>query len=323
MVTSNIFVPVELSQPDVVETRLSVRSRSVSTIRRVVKEPLVHFLLLGALLFLYSHSKGDAGPGSYRIVISRGEVEHLSSGFIRTWQRAPTQSELKGLMDDYVKEEIATREAMAMGLDRNDAIIRRRLRQKVEFLADDTASAGRPTDKELQAWLERHPGAFASEPEVAFEQVYINPSAHGQGAEAEARQVLTLLKKGGPSVSRVHVGDASLLPSDQPLSPLSETSRAFGDEFANNIMKLRPGEWSGPVESSFGLHLVFVRQRVAAVPAKLDEIRPEVEREVLQEKRKSQLDALYQDLLKKYSVTIDWPKEDAAAAEVKNMGTRP
>ncbi len=243
-------------------------------------------------------------------------------GFSQMWQRAPTQSELKGLVDDYVKEEIATREAMAMGLDRNDTIIRRRLRQKVEFLADDSASATRPTDRELQSWLDRHAGEFAGEPQVAFRQVFINSNARGQNATKEANRLLATLKSGGPHAAISHTGDASLLPAEQPLAPLSDVTRVFGDEFARNVMELNPGEWVGPVESSFGLHLVIVLQKVAAKAPKLDEIRPEVEREVMQDRRNAQLDELYQSLLKKYSVTIELPKEQPPAKDATKTDTR-
>ena len=119
--------------------------------KSVLREPLVHFLALGALLFLFFEWRGGSGPGSSRIAITPGLIEHLTSGFARTWQRPPTDAEIKGLIDDYVKEEIATREALGMGLDRDDTIIRRRLRQKLEFLVEDAVSSSAPTDAELQA----------------------------------------------------------------------------------------------------------------------------------------------------------------------------
>src|SRR6516165_10881098 len=116
MGTTETVAPVKLSQSDVVAEEPRSATRAVRLGLRLIQEPLVHFLVLGALLFLYSHWRGDSGPGSCRIVITSGEVEHLASGFSRMWQRSPTEAELKGLIDDYVKEEIATREAMAMGL---------------------------------------------------------------------------------------------------------------------------------------------------------------------------------------------------------------
>ena len=144
----------------------------------LLREPLVHFLALGAILFLFFAWKGGgSGPGSTRITITPGLVDHLASGFARTWQRPPTQAELKGLIDEHVKEEIAAREATAMGLDRDDAIIRRRLRQKMEFLVEDAVDQAQPTDVDLQAWLERHEDAFQAESRVAMRQVYVSARA--------------------------------------------------------------------------------------------------------------------------------------------------
>jgi len=284
----------------------------MTTVKRFFHEPLVQFLLLGALLFVYFEWKGGgSGPGSTRISITPGLVEHLASGFARTWQRPPTDAELKGLVDDYVKEEIATREATAMGLDRDDTIIRRRLRQKMEFLVDEAVDATPPTDAEIRAWLEKHPGAFHPEPQVALRQVYVSVRRGGASAPVEAQRLLARLRAAGPDARIDALGDASMLPRELPLGPLSEVTRAFGTEFAARIDAIEPGRWTGPVESPYGLHLVLVSERVAAAPPALADVRPLVERELLAERRRTQLQALYERLLQKYTVTIEMPKDDA------------
>jgi len=276
--------------------------------KSVLREPLVHFLGLGALLFLWFEWRGGSGPGSSRIAITPGLVEHLASGYARTWQRPPTEVELKGLIDDYVKEEIAAREAVGIGLDRDDTIIRRRLRQKLEFLVEDAVSSTPPTDAELTAWLEKHPQSFRAEPQVAFRQVYVSPQRRGASARAEAEKLLARLRAKGDDASTDRLGDPSMLPSEQPLEPLREVARSFGDDFAQELLAIEPGRWVGPVESPYGLHLVLVREKVAAAPPQLPEIRPMVEREVLAERRKRGLDALYERLLEKYTVTIEKPR---------------
>lgn len=289
--------------------------------KAVLREPLVHFLALGALLFLFFAWRGGSGPGSSRIVITPGVVEHLASGFARTWQRPPADAELKGLIDDYVKEEIATREAVGMGLDRDDTIIRRRLRQKLEFLVEDAASSSPPTDAELEAWLKMHPESFRAEPQLAFRQVYLSPQRRGASLRRDAEKVLARLRAGGPDVATDRLGDATMLPAEQPMEPLREVTRSFGEDFAQALMKIEPGQWTGPVESPYGLHLVLVRDRLAAAAPQLPEIRPMVEREVLAERRKRDLDALYERLLVKYTVTIEKPKP-APAASAGTGGSR-
>ena len=323
MRTSDTIAPVKLHESDSVAAAPSKTIRTASLARRLIREPLVHFVFLGTLLFLYFHWKGGTGPSSNRVVVTSGEVEHLSAGFARIWQRQSTQAELDGLIDDYVKEEAATREALTMGLDRNDPIIRRRLRQKLEFLADDSNPGNAPSDAQLQAWLNNHPDAFRGEPQLAFRQVYLNAGKRGEPAKAEANRLLADLRRGGPNISTNKIGDASLLPAEQALASLSEIARVFGDDFAQQIVKLQPGQWNGPIESPFGLHLVLVEQNVAAVPPKLEEIRSLVQREVMQEQHKTQLDAMYRALLKKYSVTIELPKEQQANATAKNKGVQP
>ena len=283
-------------------------------LKRLLREPLVHFLLLGALLFGWSAWQGGGGAASNRIVITPGVVDYLASGFHRTWRRPPNELELKGLIDEHVKEEIAAREAMAMGLDRDDIVIKRRLRQKLEFLLVDDAAAAPPTDAELKAWLERHPDAFRVEPQVSFRQVLLRADRRGVSARSDATQLLARLRSAEPGVDTAKFGDASMLPADMPLQPLREVSNAFGQDFADALLKLTPGQWSGPVESSFGLHLVFVRARSDGAAAELATVRPLVEREVLAERRKAEMQALYERLLAKYPVSIDMPATPAAPA---------
>jgi hypothetical protein len=298
--------------------------------RNVLREPLVQFLIFGSLLFICSHwMGGGAGPGSNRISITPGLVEHLASGFARTWQRPPTDAELKGLVDDYIKEEIATREATAMGLDRDDAVIRRRLRQKLEFLVEDATMATPPTDAELETWIARHPEVFHREPEVAFRQVYVSPERRGSAALADAERLLAALRAKGPAADGEGLGDPSMLPAEFAREPRREVARFFGEEFATDLMQVEPGTWTGPIESAYGLHLVLVLDRIDRAMPALAEIRPLVEREVLAEKRRNELDLLYEKLLAKYTVNIEMPKaleaaqtDTAAAAASSENGPR-
>jgi len=281
--------------------------------RAALREPLVHFLALGALLFLVFKWWGG-GPGSDRIVITPGQIDALVVGFTRTWQRPPTERELKGLIDDYVREEIAVREAMATGLDRDDTIIRRRLRQKLEFVAEDTIDAVPPTDAELQAWLDANPDKFRTEPEVSARQVYVSVDRRGEAARSDAEALRARLEAAGPDVTIDTLGDhLMMLPQEFEHATRSELVRLFGERFADAVLTAEPGRWIGPVESGYGLHLVFVRDRIDGHLPSLAEVRPLVEREFLNDRRTRELNAMYDRLLERYRVIVERRDGEAAA----------
>jgi len=255
-------------------------------LKRWAREPLVHFLALGALLFLVFHLWGSSPQ---RIVITPGQVRTLAEGFQRVWQRPPTEDELKHLVDEQVRAEIAAREAAAIGLDRDDIVIQRRLRQKLEFLADESVDAAPPTEAELQAYLDAHAAQFRAETEVAFRQVYFKSVDAARAA----------LAAGDDPSAR---GERIMLPEDVALSPRSDIARRFGGEFAAQLDKLPIDRWAGPVRSGYGAHLVLVRERKAGRLPALAEIRPQVERELQAQRRRQALDAMYGRLREKYEV---------------------
>jgi hypothetical protein len=283
-------------------------------VKAILREPLLHFLLIGAALFLYFHFAGGGGPGSTRIVLSSGQIAHLEAGFTRTWSRPPTEAELKGLIDEWVREEIAVREAMSAGLDRDDTVIRRRLRQKLEFLVEDSAEASPPTDDELKAWLAKHAGEYRAEPRVAFRQVFVNRERRGAGAEADAAAILKRLTAAGPSARIDDLGDATMLPMDVELAPVRDIDRIFGSGFAKQLDAVAPGKWGGPIRSGYGLHVVLVRERVEGAEPSFDALRPLATRAVLAERRARELAAMYDRLLAKYTVVVDRPPAPKGAA---------
>lgn len=276
-----------------------------------LREPLLHFLLIGAVLFLAFEWHGRTGPASTRIVITSGQIDSLTAGFARVWQRPPTEQELKGLLDDYVREEIATREATTMGLERDDTVIRRRLRQKFEFLMDEVADAAPLTDDDLRRWMRKHPDRFQTEPEVAFRQIYLNPQTRGSRVDRDAQVLLQQLAAAGPD--RASQGDPTMLPADVKRATRSEIARQFGEAFADRVVAASPGRWSGPMASGFGVHIVYVRERVDGRLPTLDEVRPMVEREVSSERREQLMQRVYDELLSRYRVTVERRTADAGA----------
>ena len=282
---------------------------------KVLREPLVHFLAIGVGLFLLSGLIGDrAAPQSVRIVVTPAQVQHLAAGFTRVWQRPPTRGELDGLIEDYIREEVYYREALAMGLDRDDTIIRRRLRQKMEFLTEDLVETNPPSDEELRAFLQKNPDAFRVEPRLAFRHVYLNRDHRGKAADADARQILAQLTSGADPDT---LGDSFLLASDYGLSPVWDIKKQYGDQFSLKLLETKPGRWVGPIQSGYGLHLVFVRQRVEGRLPDLAEVREAVQREWLAARRKELTEATYRRLRDRYTVVVERPKATGAAAEAR------
>jgi len=277
-------------------------------LRRLLREPLAHFLALGALLYAVWLVAGDAPDRSNEIVVSPGEIESLTEGFRRTWQRPPTETELRGLVEERVKEEVFFREAKAMGLDQDDQVIRRRMRQKLEFLTEDLASQAEPTREELQAYLDAHVEAFRQDDRVSFTQVYLSPARRGPGARDEAERLREQLTRGGGSDAPWELGDPLLLGYEFESLSEREVVQLFGQQFAAALSSVPVGEWAGPVESGYGLHLVFVSDRQEGTMPALSEVEDAVRREVVAERRAQVNDDIYVRMREGYSVTVEWPE---------------
>jgi hypothetical protein len=275
--------------------------------KRLLREPLLHFLLLGAGLFLAyglrQRSAGGADPGE--ILVTRGQIEHLALGFAKTWQRPPTPTEMVGLVDDRVREEVYCREAMALGLDQEDTVIRRRLRQKMEFISDDIAALVEPTEAELEEFLRTHPEAFRVESRFSFRHVYLDPQKHGESLADEVAQLLARLHQTDDDFDASALGDSRLLESQFTELPTSEVAKQFGEPFAFALERLEPGRWQGPVESGYGVHLVSVSERTEGRLPALSEVREAVRREWDNARRLAGNEAFYQELLGRYRVIIE------------------
>ena len=276
--------------------------------KRILKEPLVHFLVLGALLFAgYGLLNRNGAPAPGRIVISQGQLASMMESFTRTLQRPPTHEEWEGLIRDRVREEVYCREAMALGLDKDDTVIRRRLRQKMEFISDDIAAQAQPTDAELAAYLQAHADQFRVEQQFTFRQLYLNPANHGTNLVRDAAQLLAKLNQPGGDTGFAAIGDPFMLDNNFSAVPAGEIAKQFGAEFPAKLGRIQPGHWQGPVESGFGVHLVFISERTEGRLPALASVRDAVCREWDNARRLEANEKLYQDLLKRYTVTIEQP----------------
>lgn len=274
--------------------------------KRIITEPLVHFLFIGALLFAgFSVLQSDDQTTDTTIVVTDSDIKILKADFERTWQRSPRDGELEGLIEEKIREEIAYREGLALGLDRDDPYIRRRLRMKLELMLEDISAQGSPADEELQNFLDDNRAKFRQEPRYSLSQVYLNPAQRRGTLEKDAEELLEQLKQGGDRVDLGQIGDSIMLPRDFPLSPASIINRQFGSDFTTQLSDLDTGVWQGPIRSGYGIHLVLIDERVEGRDPELEEIRPLVEREYELVMRKELKEKIYANLREKYTVQIE------------------
>jgi hypothetical protein len=281
-----------------------------------VREPLVHFLVLGGLLFLLFGLTRPPDQGDARqIRVTAAQVEQLAAQFSRTWMRAPTEEELAGLIEHYIRSEVFYREALAMGLDQDDPYVRNRLGQKLEFLLDDLSAETDPGDETLADYLREHPTRYRQPARVSFQQVYLNPDRHPRLEDAAADLLARLRAGAGPT----GLADASLL--GQAFDDLSQPEIAgqFGEAFAESLLELEQGQWLGPVPSGLGAHLVFVGDRQRARLPLLAEVRPQVLRDWQEQRTREQKEQAYARLRQRYEITV----EPMDAAEVLSVGSAP
>jgi hypothetical protein len=273
---------------------------------RIIREPLFHFLLIGAALFVIFGFVDERTTGGVndQIVVSAGRIQQFENIFAKTWHRPPTADELKGLVDDFVLEEIYYRQAVAMGIDRDDTVIRRRMRQKFEFLTDDMAATNSPSDETLAAYFAANADEFIRDNTYTFEQVYINPDRSITDLDREVAEQLAALQAGVPPT-----GNNGLLPAYFDAVPARLIDSSFGTGFSSRLDTLSAGTWQGPIESGLGLHLIRVDSRTEGALPDLADIRPIVEREWANDKRLETRQQINEKLLSNYEVVIAWPTE--------------
>jgi len=281
--------------------------------RKLLREPLIHFLVLGAVLFLVFDLTAESDqPGERRIVVTPGQVEQLAGQFSRTWMRPPTPNELEGLVTEYVRSEIYYREAVAMGLGQDDPYVRNRLALKLEVLLDDLSVEADPGDEELTRFLEAHAERFAEPARLSFRQVYLNPDRHSDPA-AEAQRLRELLRDGA---APAELGDVSMLIPGMDAASPDVIARQFGEDFAAALLTLEPGGWVGPVRSTFGLHLVRVSQRQQPRQPALAEVRDAVLTEWRDQRRNEAREEAYRRLRERYEVVMEPGAEGQARSGV-------
>ena len=268
--------------------------------RRLLREPLIHFLLIGGLLFMfYAAASGPAPASPNRIIVGPEKVVQLAAGYEAVWRRPPSDKELRAMVDNFVREEIYYREALALGLDRGDTIIRRRLQQKMEFLTDNGADVIEPEVGELESYYQTNEEKFQNAPVITLEQIYF-----GQTPSPDRIATALATLRSDKGADPLSFGERTMLPYRLVLSTSAEIDGAFGSGFFATLEQLAADEWSGPVESGYGVHIVRTSNRRPARVPPLTEVRDAVLREWKVEKANELREQVYLRLRERYVVEI-------------------
>jgi peptidyl-prolyl cis-trans isomerase C len=285
---------------------------------RWLREPLLHFLVLGAALFAvntYVHpGLGRVAP-SRQIALTLDELRQLDLYFETQWHRQPTPDEFSHLVESKVQEEVLYREALAMGLDKGDEIVRRRMAQKMQFLAEDVAAAHEPTTEQLRAWYAKNTDKFALPSRVSFRHLYFSPDRRGERAHDDAVRALAKLT-GQPEDSplAISLADRFMFQDYYADRTSEQLAKDFGPTFAVTVSKLAPGSWQGPIESGLGWHLVFVDSVIPGRVPAFEEVEPDVKTAWLGDQKQRAWQKAYADMRAKYTVLVPAPPDARAPA---------
>jgi peptidyl-prolyl cis-trans isomerase C len=302
------------------------RHRSTATwLKELLREPLAHFLIAGAVILalssLFGHSQ-LTGVSDKRIVVSAAEIGRLHEVWTRQWGHPPDAQQLDNLIQDYVREEIYYREALASGLEKDDTIIRRRLVEKMEFLSQELVS-GDPSEAELQQFFENNRQKYSLPAQVGFTHIYFSTSRRGAAAFEDARAALARLNRLDSTEAAslaATLGDSFMLQMEYPPQTRDQIKNLFGEEFAGKVLDLKPGEWAGPIESTYGWHLVRATERAAPRQPTLDEVRNQVAIDYKNQRLQAASENYYARLRQRYHVEIDQNALAAAKAKAPQSG---
>ena len=273
----------------------------MSFMKKFLKEPLVHFMLLGAFIFGYYYLTNDAEESESAIVIDDAEYDYLLSLWKNQWPREPNEDDIKAFLDQYLRQEVFYKEALALNLDHNDIIVKRRLAQKMEAVSNDlNAMIKPPTDDDLRAFYASNQDLFQLPPSYTFQQVLFLNNEPNLSAQVEnSKNALN----SGAEIPAMRKLKLSLSNQWEDSSP-AEISKAFSVDFALALDSLLMNQWVGPVASGFGQHLVFISRKDSAKSADFEDIKPYVLKEYEYQTELETQEQIYRELLEKFGVKI-------------------
>src|SRR5271166_950222 len=302
------------AQPATEESRH--RQFLLPTLRRWLREPLLHFLLLGVVLFAaYAYMQRGRGgvESSKQIALSLDDLRTMDMYFESQWHRQSTPAEFQAMVEDKVREEVLYREALAMGLDKDDTIVKRRMAQKMQFLAEDVAAAHEPSTAELKAWFDKNSSKFALPSRYSFRHLYFSPDRRGKNAQEDAAKALVRIA-GQPEDSKLaaSLADQFMFQDYYGDRAPDALAKEFGPQFVVALEKLKPGSWRGPIESGYGWHLVFVDTVIPGRIPAFEEMEPDVKTAWLGEQKQQAWQKAYAEMRTKYTVLLPAPSDKEA-----------
>jgi peptidyl-prolyl cis-trans isomerase C len=307
-------VSVELAS-DRKSARLSSgwRDSLFPLLKRGLREPLLHFLVIGMAAFAvyaYMHRGRGGVESSRQIILSLDELQQMEMYFVSQWHRQPAPAEFQAMVEDKVREEVLYREALAMGLDKDDTIVKRRMAQKMQFLAEDVAAAHEPSTAELEPWFEKNTDKFALPSRYSFRHLYFSPDKRGKNAPSDAAKALARIA-GQPEDSKLAalLADPFMFQDYYGDRASEALAKEFGPQFAVALEKLKPGSWQGPIESGYGWHLVYVDTVIPGRIPAFEEIEPDVKTAWLAEQKQQAWQKAYQEMRVKYAVLVPAPPD--------------
>lgn len=276
--------------------------------QKILREPLFHFLLIGVLIFIIYfliNPIGESGA-SNQIRITQGDIDRFKQIFQKQWQRLPDGKELQGLIRAHLKEEVLYREALALGLEKDDTIVRRRLAQKMEFLITDITVPTEIDDKTLMGYYEKNSESYSRAAKLSFRHIYFNPDQRGERLMDEANAMLKTLQDTGAATNvSQDYGDRFMLGLQYHLVSTDEITREFGQEFSDKVAGLEINSWQGPIRSGYGVHLVYIQQRESASVYPFTEVRERVKNDYLFELRQTRNEEVLEKLKYRYEIVIE------------------
>ena len=281
---------------------------------KIIQNPITHIILFGFLLavvlliiFGIPTNKDD----NRRIVISNSDIEQLWSTWKRTWQRDPTPAELRGQLQQYVREEVLYREALSRNYDRDDIVIRRSLVRKMDFLAEGQVEGRNLTDEEIKAYYNLRSERYRIPPKISFVHIYFNIDKRGDDIEPAINEALRRLGIFNPNDIDLSIyGDRFMLPSQFAQLTPREIQSQFGEIFANELLNLEPGKWHGPVHSGYGFHIVYVYNLVASRIPDWTEVKSQIYNDMVMEEKVAAKEQFYTEILRQYQIVYeDMPQQ--------------